>query len=312
MRRRATAALAVFAVLLVGCRHQKATPTAARVVTVPIAGRPSAVTVAGGMVWVADDERGEVVTVDQKTARVVGAPIKVGPSPVALAADDTTVWVADASGTLTGITIRDQQPDLAPTTIGGTLSGIAVADGELWITDVENGRLWPRAVGYRPGGPTPPIQIPQGAVRVAVDGSSVWVTNGEDTVTRVDATTRAVDPPITVGTGPIGVAARNGVVWVANSDDDDVSRLVPGTTGPLAATKVAKAPIGVAVGADGAWVISQDARRLTRLDATTGKVRGSTSIATRPRGIALGTDRVWIVGVEPNVVVGVLRSALGA
>ena len=297
--------------LLTGCRHTKTTPKPAAVVTVPIAGRPSAVTVAGGLVWVADDERGAVVTVDEKTGRVVGDPIKVGPGPVALAADDTRVWVADATGTLTGIAIRDRT-SFNSLDVKGAFSSVAVGGGVVWVTDVENGQLWPAGYKVVAGGPVSGIRIPQGAVRVAVDGDSVWVTNGENTITRVDAKTLAVDAPITVGSGPIGLAVRDGVVWVANSEDDDVSRVTAGLTGPAPATHVAKAPIAVAVGVDGAWVISQDARRLTRLDGASGKVLRSLAINTRSRGIALGTDRVWIAGVEPNVVVGVLRSALGA
>ncbi|MBV9666480.1 MAG: hypothetical protein JOZ37_21130, partial [Actinobacteria bacterium] len=103
-----------------------------------------------------------------------------------------------------------------------------------------------------------------------------------------------------------------GVVWVANSEDNTVSRIVTGSTnGPTTPTAVPKAPVAVAVGTDGAWVISQDDRQLTRLDGRTGKLAHSLSIDTDPRGVALGTDRVWIAGVDSNVVLGVLRSALG-
>jgi DNA-binding beta-propeller fold protein YncE len=141
----------------------------------------------------------------------------------------------------------------------------------------------------------------------------VWVSNGENTVTRVDATTLAIDAPITVGTGPIGLAARAGYVWVANSEDDTVTQIVTGLDNRTDNPRVAKAPVAVAAGAGGdAWVVSQDARRLTHLYLDRGRVNPSMAIATRPRSIAFIGDRVWIAGVEPNVVIGVLRSALGA
>jgi DNA-binding beta-propeller fold protein YncE len=263
------------------------------------------------MVWVADDQRGVVVTIDERTGKVVGSPIKVGPSPVALASDSAAVWVADATGGVKKIGIRDRVP-LDQMNTDGVLSGIAVADGALWLTDVQNGRLFEQRLGYQPGGPTPPVSLPAGAVRVAVDGQSVWVTNGDNTVTRVDAKTLVADPPTAVGNGPIGLAVRDGVVWVTNSDDDTVSRILVGSqTGPAPATKVGKGPIAVAAGADGAWVVSQDARQLTRLALATGKVARSLPVDTRGRGVVLGADRVWIVGVDPDVVIGVLRSALG-
>jgi len=220
---------------------------------------------------------------------------------------------ADATGTLMAVTIMSPHSTFQPLGVKGTFSGVAVGEGIVWVTDVENGQLWPHYVAGSPfPGPAPSgLPIPQGAVRVAADGGSVWVTNSENTVTRVDAKTLTADPPIPVGNGPIGLAVHDGVVWVANSEDDDVSRVVAGATGPTPATPVAKAPVAIAAAADGVWVLSQDARVLTRLDPVTGKVKGSTSIATRPRGIALGSDRVWLVGVEPSVVIGVLRSALG-
>ncbi|MBV9254384.1 MAG: hypothetical protein JO054_09145, partial [Actinobacteria bacterium] len=283
----------------------------AKVVTVPLAGRPSAVTVAGGLVWVADDQRGVLVTISERTGKVVGRPIKVGPSPVALAANDMFVFVADAKGMLDAVALRGHAVS-HPIQAAGAFSGVAAGPGVGWVTDVQNGTLSYAESPARPGGVPGPLPIPNGAVRVAVEGDSVWVTNSENTITHVNATTLAVDPPITVGTAPIGLAVRDGVVWVANSEDNTVSRIVTGSTnGPTTPTAVPKAPVAVAVGTDGAWVISQDDRQLSRLDGRTGKLAHSLSIDTDPRGVALGTDRVWIAGVDSNVVLGVLRSALG-
>jgi len=296
-----TALLAVLA-LAAACTSGGHKP--ATVVTVPIAGRPSALTVAGGMVWVADDQGGVVVTVDAAKGRAVGAPIKVGPSPIALAASSTTVWVGDATGTLTRLDVARREAVGQPIEVGGVVSGIAVDGSAVWVVDNEHGTLI--RVDAATGDVGPPATFTSGAVRVAADRGAVWVTNGENTVTPVGGA------PVTVGTGPIGLAVRNGVVWVTNSEDDTVSRIVSGpASGPVPATVVGKAPVAVVAGADGAWVVSQDVRQLTRLDPSTGKVARTTSISTRPRGISLGSDRVWIAGVEPSAVIGVLRSALG-
>ncbi|HZQ87135.1 MAG TPA: hypothetical protein VFA83_19995 [Acidimicrobiales bacterium] len=301
MRRRMTTVLAAVVALATTCSSGAAKPRA--IVTVPIAGRPSAVTVSRGLVWVADDQRGVIVTVGERSAKVVGAPIKVGPSPISLAADADSVWVGDATGTLTRIDARSRRVSGAPQQLGGVLSGVALASGAVWVVDNEHGTL----VRVDPATMQPgqPVTLPDGAVRVSVDGADVWVTNGENTVTLMGST------PVQVGSGPIGVSARDGVVWVANSEDNSVSRVVAGLTGPVPAVAVAGAPIAVTAGADGAWVLSQDARRLTRLDVKSGRVLRTTTVDTSPRGIALTTARVWVVGVEPNVLIGVLRSALG-
>ncbi|MBV8692724.1 MAG: YncE family protein [Actinobacteria bacterium] len=253
-----------------------------------------------------------LVTISERTGKVVGRPIKVGPSPVALAADEKAVWVADANGTLSRIDVRDRRVT-GERLMGGTPSSVAAGSNAVWVTLVDTGELrFELTDQSAEAAPIGPVSIPGGAVRVALDGGSVWVTNSENTITRVDAKTLKVDPPITVGTAPIGLAVREGVVWVANSEDNTVSRIVTGSTnGPTTPTAVPKAPVAVAVGTDGAWVISQDDRQLSRLDGRTGKLAHSLSIDTDPRGVALGTDRVWIAGVDSNVVLGVLRSALG-
>ena len=52
---------------------------------------------------------------------------------------------------------------------------------------------------------------------------------GDDTVVRIDPTTRAVTTTIPVGKAPAGVAVGAGSVWVANSGDGTVSRIDPET-----------------------------------------------------------------------------------
>ena len=63
-------------------------------------------------------------------------------------------------------------------------------------------------------------------------GGSVWVANrGDDTVSRVDAATRAVEASIPVGDQPALLSAGGGSVWVANLGDNTLMRIDAATGG---------------------------------------------------------------------------------
>jgi YVTN family beta-propeller protein len=59
-----------------------------------------------------------------------------------------------------------------------------------------------------------------------VDGS-VWVTNGDATVARIDPRTRGVVETLRVGSSPGGIAVGTGSVWVADNLGRSVWRVDP-------------------------------------------------------------------------------------
>jgi YVTN family beta-propeller protein len=80
---------------------------------------------------------------------------------------------------------------------------------------------------------------PQGIV---VGAGAVWVANsGDNTVSRISATSRRLVATIRVGPRPQGVAVGAGAVWVANDGDDTVSRIDP-ATGAIATIKIGSPP----------------------------------------------------------------------
>jgi YVTN family beta-propeller protein len=59
---------------------------------------------AGGYLWVVNETDGTVARIDPTTFKVVGAPIKVGKTPVGLAYGAGSLWVSNnASNTVTRI-----------------------------------------------------------------------------------------------------------------------------------------------------------------------------------------------------------------
>lgn len=272
----------------------------------PLLGRPSAVAVADGVVWVADDGRGVVVRLDAADGRELGDPVPVSAAPVALAIADGTLWVADAQGTVTPVDIASGQPGES-VFVGGTLVDVVADATTVWVADIERSRAIPIDTSGRSR--PPPIEIPAGVVRLAVTADRLWATNLDSTVTAVDLSSGRVEEPTPVGRGPIGLAVRDGTVWVANGDDDTVTR-IDEATGALLGEPIAvgPAPVDVVVAGEDVWVVEQDGRSISRLDAATGGVvLRSEGIGVRPRGVGAGSAGVWVVGVDPSAAVLVME-----
>ena len=62
--------------------------------------------------------------------------------------------------------------------------------------------------------------------RVAFDGTSIWVTNGNsNTVSKINPTTNTVTATVTVGSSPSDVAFDGANVWVTNAGSGTVSKI---------------------------------------------------------------------------------------
>ncbi len=108
-----------------------------------LAGRgPAGVTVAGGLVWVANSRAGTVTRVDPSLHTILGDPIPVGGSPGGIDAGPETVWVANsADDTVSRIDIADAEPMGSPISVGPDPGAVAVGADAVWIANNGNGTL---------------------------------------------------------------------------------------------------------------------------------------------------------------------------
>ncbi len=295
MRNRRLAAALVF-VVAAGCSSDP-------VLSSPVPGRPSAVAVLGGVVWVADDEGHLVRTFDAETGERTGAAIRVPRNPVALAADGEAIWVGHAGGEVTRIDSETRRTKTVEA--GGSITGIAAQGSRVWATDLRTKSLV--EIDARTSKVRRVYPLDDGVVRVAVADDVLWVTNGERTVTKIDPRSRKVGPAVPTGLGPIGLAFDGERIWVANSDDGTVSRIDAsqgrGAGRPVA---VGVGPVAVAAAGGEVWVANQDDGTLTRVDADSGRLVGEpVALDCHPRGVAAGADAMWVVGTNPSRLVRV-------
>jgi DNA-binding beta-propeller fold protein YncE/predicted Ser/Thr protein kinase len=108
-----------------------------------LAGRgPAGVTVAGGLVWVANSRAGTVTRVDPSLHTILGDPISVGGSPGGIDAGPETVWVANsADDTVSRIEIADAEPTGSPISVGHDPGAVAVGADAVWVANNGDGTI---------------------------------------------------------------------------------------------------------------------------------------------------------------------------
>ncbi len=109
---------------------------------IPVGRGPAGVTVAHGLVWVANSRGGTVSKVDPSIQAVLGDPIEVGGRPGGIDAGTTTVWVASASeDAVTRIDLESGEPVGGPIGVGSEPGAVAVGETAVWVADNGEGAV---------------------------------------------------------------------------------------------------------------------------------------------------------------------------
>ena len=108
-----------------------------------LAGRgPAGVTVAGGLVWVANSRAGTVTRVDPSLHTILGDPIAVGGAPGGIDAGPETVWVTNsADDTVSRIDIATAKPTGDPIDVGPDPGAVAVGADAVWVANNGDGTV---------------------------------------------------------------------------------------------------------------------------------------------------------------------------
>jgi DNA-binding beta-propeller fold protein YncE len=195
---------------------------------IPVGGRPGAIVVGGGRVWVADDDGAGVTAINPRGGRIYKRRIPPLAAPLRLAVGAGAVWVSSAStGAVRRIDLTTATAG-APIAVGRGPAGVTVGGGLVWVANSRSEAVTrvdpsirailgdPISVGARPGG-------------IDAGTSTVWVANsGDDSISRIEIESGAtIGDPISVGPDPGAVAVGGEAVWVANNGDGTVTRIDP-------------------------------------------------------------------------------------
>jgi streptogramin lyase len=110
--------------------------------SIPVGRGPAGVTVAHGLVWVANSRSDTVTKVDPSIHAVVGDPIEVGGRPGGIDAGTSTVWVASAAeDAVTRIDLESGERSGAPIQVGSEPGAVAVGETAVWVADNGEGAI---------------------------------------------------------------------------------------------------------------------------------------------------------------------------
>jgi YVTN family beta-propeller protein len=158
------------------------------------------------------------------------------------------------------------------------------------------------------------IRVGQSPDGLAYADGALWATNSSDnTVSRIDPHTRAVQP-ISVGASPTALTTTGDDVWVANFDGGTVSRINVVTNTVVQTIPVGNQPAAIASRPDGVWVANSGDGTIQRIDPSTGLADKAVEVGGGPDGIAIDKTSLWVCnGVDGTVVeVDPKTSQLGA
>ncbi|MGA2735829.1 MAG: YncE family protein [Bryobacteraceae bacterium] len=146
---------------------------------------------------------------------------------------------------------------------------------------------------------------------VAFDGSNIWVTNSDDTITELLASTGAVLGTFSVGIEPAGIAYDGANIWAANISGSNVIKLQAATGTVVGTFPVGSEPIGVAFDGANIWVANFGSNNVTELQAATGAVLGTFPVGSNPIALAFDGANIWVANSGSNNVTE-LQAATGA
>src|SRR4051794_12885418 len=248
-----------------------------------------------------------VAVLDARTGDLVG-DVAVGAQPGAVASSAGSIWVANlGDGSVSRIDARTRR--LTRTLSSGpSVSGLATSGDRVWTLDYgppatvrsiaplfdrpgEAVRIGPATaiVGHLPG-------------PVALGAGSVWASNGDSAIVRIDPTTSAVKARINVGNEPSGIAVGDGAVWVADDEDATVSRIDPDTNGVTATVPVGRGASGIAVGDGAVWVAETLDDSVARIDPSTNAVTSTIPVGHAPTGVAAAGGSVWVANSQSGTI----------
>ena len=196
--------------------------------SVHLAGRPTAMVLAGRDLWVADMVDNQVVEVDARTLHVVRS-VGVPAGPSGLAVLGPHVWVTSVvANEITAIDTRTGAAGTPVDVVGGAVR-VAAGFGALWITGTADMLthfvLRRPPSGRRSSRASRSATVPSGSPTGA---GSVWVADAQGgTVSQVDPSSLKVVHTDPIGGDPLSVGVAGGRVYVGDGTAQTLRTVYP-------------------------------------------------------------------------------------
>jgi TIR domain len=232
--------------------------------------------------------------------------VAVGGYPVYASAVDGKVWVAQQGEDRLKIVADPGRPVSDSASLGTDLSGLAAADGRLWVgaygNDDADGRGTVVDVDPATGRPAgKPIRTTD-PFEIATDGTSLWVADLDGVLQRVDVASRKVTSRTRVDGGVFDVAVLDGIAWAVVVESGELVPFDARTAQPRGRPiEVGARPLSVAVARGMLWV-STEQGQLVRVAPESGARRSLAVGGEGRRFVEANADGVWLIDGQGYVV----------
>jgi DNA-binding SARP family transcriptional activator/streptogramin lyase len=272
------------------------------VADVPIGGRPVAIAIGAGGVWVANADDQTIVRIDPKSRKVVKTIGGLGTNISDVAVGFNSVWVAGGNdGTLTridpGLNAPGEPIDLGKDTgvVPQAVFLVATGGGSVWVT--RGNTLLRIDPGDNQVTKAIPVSRPQG---LGVGAGSVWLTLLNEHLLRFETTTGKRTGDQDMSSSVFSPLVYGGFLWlIAYADKPKVVSVDPSTLTEAAAIPftIDRYPYDLASGAGAVWTVSPDDDSVWRVDPTTARATRFAEVGHHPISVAAGDGALW-VGVQ--------------
>lgn len=182
--------------------------------------------------------------------------------------------------------------------MGALPTDITIANRRAWAADAGGNRLV-AVDDRRAPGPATRYPAPGGALRVATDPLSVWVTGAVGRgVSRFDLLfgDQARRTDVALGADAVDVAVGRDGVWVSNGAQGTITRVDPLARRAVGSPiRTGRFPTALAVGAHDVWVVNSGDGTLARVDQRENLVIGRrVPVGRDPQDVKIGFGSVWV------------------
>ena len=273
------------------------------VADVPIGGRPVAIAVGAGAVWVANGDDQTVVRIDPHSRKVVKTIGGLGTNVSDVAVGFGGVWVAGGNdGTLTRIDPALNAPG-EPVDVGKDTGPVpqavflvATGGGNVWATR-GNALLRVNPDDHQVT-KTIAVSRPQG---LGVGAGSVWVTKLNEHLLRFEPNSGKRTGDQDMSSSVFSPVVQDNSLWlVSYGESPQILRVDPSTlteAAPAIPFTIDRYPFDLASGEGAVWTVSPPDGSLWRIDPATTRATRLVQVGHHPVAVAAGEGAVW-VGVQ--------------
>jgi YVTN family beta-propeller protein len=239
--------------------------------------------------------------------------VTVGTSPIALAFDGSSIWVANR------VDGRVQKINPAtgvagpPITVGSFPYSLAYDGSNMWVANRSSGTV--QKINPLNGAVGVPITVGVGPIALAFDGSNLWVVNDNNgnigTVQKINPLTGTVGAAITVGLNPMAVAFDGSSIWVANFGGSSVQKINPATGIAGPAIAVSSGPRALVFDGSNIWVANFGGGTVQKINPGSGAVSVPITVGSLPTGLAFDGSSIWVANQGSGTVMKI-NPATGA